>query len=112
MRAKTREKYMNVLRYMHEQNRTFSMTEVRQKAGWHSVMLSSCVKVGLVERKGRGKYKWVGDVPTKTTANRVYANVVKSTTSQPVKQTTKRSVNPRPRIRTASLLWGLIKFNY
>ena len=111
MRAKTREKYMAVLRYMHEQNRTFSMTEVREKAGGHSVMLSSCVKIGLVERKSKGKYKWVGDVPTKTTANRVYANVVKSTTSQPIKQTTKRLIS-RPRVRTASLLWGLIKFNY
>jgi hypothetical protein len=108
MRAKTREKYMTVLRYMHEQNRPFSMTEVRQKAGGHSVMLSSCVKVGLVERQTKGRYKWVGDVPTRTTANRVYANVVKSTTKKPIKQ---RSIS-RPRVRTASLLWGLIKFNY
>ena len=107
MRAKTREKYMTVLRYMHEQNRTFSMTEVRQKAGGHSVMLSSCVKVGLVERQTKGGYKWVGDIPTKTTANRVYANVVKSTVKQPIK----RSIS-RPELRTASLLWGLIKFNY
>jgi hypothetical protein len=109
MRAKTREKYMTVLRYMHEQNRPFSMTEVRQKAGGHSVMLSSCVKVGLVEMQSKGRYKWVGDVPTKTTANRVYANVVKSTTRKPIN---KRSINPRPIVRTASLLWGLIKFNY
>jgi len=109
MRARTREKYMTVLRYMHEQNRTFSMTEVKQKAGGHSVMLSSCVKVGLVEMQSKGRYKWVGDVPTKTTANRVYANVVKSTTRKPIK---KRSINPRPIVRTASLLWGLIKFNY
>ena len=109
MRAKTREKYMSVLRYMHEQNKPFSMTEVRQKAGGHSVMLSSCVKVGLVERQKKGRYKWVGDVPTKTTANRVYANVVKSVAK---KQTTKRSISPRPIVRTASLLWGLIKFNY
>jgi hypothetical protein len=111
MRATTREKYMTVLRYMHEQNRTFSMTEVRQKAGGHSVMLSSCVKVGLVEMQSKGRYKWVGDVPTRTTANRVYANVVKSTTKKPIKQTTKRSIS-RPSVRTASLLWGLIKFNY
>ena len=112
MRATTREKYMTVLRYMHEQSRPFSMTEVRQKAGGHSVMLSSCVKIGLVERKSKGKYRWVGDIPTKTTVNRVYANVVKSTTGQPVKPAPKRSINPRPRVRTASLLWGLIKFNY
>jgi hypothetical protein len=111
MRATTREKYMTVLRYMHEQNRPFSMTEVRQKAGGHSVMLSSCVKIGLVERKAKGKYRWVGDVPTKTTANRVYANVVKSTTSQPVKQTPQRQIN-RQELRTAIILWGLIKFNY
>jgi hypothetical protein len=112
MRATTRERYMTVLRYMHEQNRTFSMTEVRKNAGGHSVMLSSCVKVGLVERKGKGRYKWVGDVPTKTTANRVYANVVKSINRQPVKPAPKRQINPGPRVRTASLLWGLIKFNY
>ena len=111
MRVKTREKYMTVLRYMHEQNRTFSMTEVRQNAGGHSVMLSSCVKVGLVEMQSKGRYKWVGDIPTKTTANRVYANVVKSTARKPTKQTTKRSIS-RPELRTASLLWGLIKFNY
>ena len=111
MRVKTREKYMTVLRYMHEQNRTFSMTEVRQNAGGHSVMLSSCVKVGLVEMQSKGRYKWVGDVPTKTTANRVYANVVKSTARKPIKQTAKRSIS-RPSVRTASLLWGLIKFNY
>ena len=109
MRAKTREKYMSVLRYMHEQNKPFSMTEVRQKAGGHSVMLSSCVKVGLVERQTKGRYKWVGDVPTKTTANRVYANVVKSVAKKPA---TKRSISQRPIVRTASLLWGLIKFNY
>jgi hypothetical protein len=112
MRAKTREKYMTVLRFMHEQNKPFSMTEVRQKAGGHSVMLSSCVKVGLVERQTKGRYKWVGDVPTKTTANRVYTNVMKSTTKQPVKQPIKRSTAPRPELRTASILWGLIKFNY
>lgn len=111
MRATTREKYMTVLRYMHEQNRPFSMTEVKQNAGGHSVMLSSCVKVGLVERKGKSRFEWVGDVPTRTTANRVYANVMKSTTRQPVKQPIKRSIS-RPEIRTASLLWGLIKFNY
>jgi hypothetical protein len=110
MRAKTREKYMTVLRYMHEQNKPFSMTEVRQKAGGHSVMMSSCVKVGLVERQSKGGYKWVGDVPTKTTANRVYANVVKSTTRKPAP--IKRSTAPRPELRTASFLWGLIKFNY
>jgi hypothetical protein len=109
MRATTRERYMTVLRYMYEQNRTFSMTEVRKNAGGHSVMLSSCVKVGLVEMKGKGRYKWVGDVPTKTTANRVYANVVKSTTKKPAP--IKRSIS-RPELRTASLLWGLIKFNY
>lgn len=107
MRAKTREKYMTVLRYMYESNKPFSMTEVRQKAGGHSVMLSSCVKVGLVERQTKGRYKWVGDVPTKTTANRVYANVVKSTVRKP----DKRSIS-RPAVRTASILWGLIKFNY
>lgn len=115
MRAKTREKYMTILRYMHEQNRPFSMTEVRQKAGGHSVMLSSCVKVGLVERQTKGRYKWVGDVPTKTTANRVYNNVMKSIarkpTKQPTKQPVKRSIS-RPELRTASILWGLIKFNY
>jgi hypothetical protein len=111
MRVKTREKYMTVLRYMHEQNRTFSMTEVRQNAGGHSVMLSSCVKVGLVERKGKGRYKWVGDVPTRTTANRVYANVVKSTTKKPIKQAPQRHINRRE-LRTAIILWGLIKFNY
>ena len=115
MRAKTREKYMTILRYMHEQNRPFSMTEVRQKAGGHSVMLSSCVKIGLVERQTKGRYKWVGDVPTKTTANRVYNNVMKSIarkpTKQPTKQPVKRSIN-RPELRTASILWGLIKFNY
>ena len=108
MRAKTREKYMTVLRYMHEQNRPFSMTEVRQKAGGHSVMLSSCVKVGLVEMQSKGRYKWVGDVPTKTTANRVYNNVMKSIARKP---TVKRSTS-RPELRTVSLLWGLIKFNY
>jgi hypothetical protein len=111
MRATTREKYMKVLRYMHEQNRPFSMTEVRQKAGGHSVMMSSCVKVGLVERQSKGGYKWVGDTPTKTTANRVYANVVKSTTKKPVRQNNKRSIS-KPIVRTASILWGLIKFNY
>ena len=108
MRAKTREKYMTVLRYMHEQNKPFSMTEVRQKAGGHSVMLSSCVKVGLVERQTKGRYKWVGDVPTKTTANRVYTNVMKSIARKP---TIKRS-NSKPIVRTVSILWGLIKFNY
>ena len=111
MRATTREKYMTVLRFMHEQNKPFSMTEVRQKAGGHSVMLSSCVKVGLVERQTKGRYKWVGDVPTKTTANRVYNNVMKSIAKQPTKQPIKRSIS-RPAVRTASLLWGLIKFNY
>jgi len=111
MRDTTRERYMTVLHYMHEQNRPFSMTEVRQKAGGHSVMLSSCVKVGLVEMQSKGRYKWVGDVPTKTTANRVYANVVKSTVKQPIKRSIKRSIR-QPELRTASLLWGLIKFNY
>lgn len=108
MRETTREKYMTVLRFMHEQNKPFSMTEVRQKAGGHSVMLSSCVKVGLVEMQSKGRYKWVGDVPTKTTANRVYANVMKSIARKP---TAHRSIS-RPVVRTASLLWGLIKFNY
>ena len=111
MRATTRERYMTALRYMYESNKPFSMTEVREKAGGHSVILSSCVKIGLVERKSKGKYKWVGDVPTKTTANRVYANVVKSTTSQPIKKTPQRQINRRE-LRTAIILWGLFKFNY
>ena len=105
MRATTKEKYMAVLRYMHEQNRPFSMQEVRQKAGAHSSMLSSCVKLGLVERRN-GKYRWVGDVPTKTTANRVHSHVSSKIQKQPVKRST------RTRVRTASILWGLIKFNY
>ena len=108
MRATTKEKYMTVLRYMHEQNRPFSMVEVRQKAGAHSSMLSSCVKLGLVERKN-GKYRWVGDLPTRTTANRVH-NHVSSKNRQQVVQPVKRST--RRRVRTASILWGLIKFNY
>lgn len=108
MRATTKERYMAVLRYMHESDKPFSMTEVRQKAGGHSNMLSSCVKVGLVEMKSKGRYKWVGDVPTKTMANRVYNNVMKSiarkpTAHQPIK---------KPIVRTVSILWGLIKFNY
>ena len=107
MRATTKEKYMAVLRYMHEQNKPFSLLEIKQKAGAHSTMLSSCVRLGLIERK-KGKYSWVGDVPTKTTANRVHANLRK-TYERPVQQV-KRST--RPRVRTASLLWGLIKFNY
>jgi len=108
MRAQTKEKYMTVLRYMHEQNKPFSLLEIKQKAGAHSTMLSSCVKLGLIERK-KGKYSWVGDVPTKTTANRVHANLRK-TYDKPVVQPVKRS--PRRRVRTASILWGLIKFNY
>ena len=108
MRAQTKEKYMTVLRYMHEQNKPFSLLEIKQKAGAHSTMLSSCVKLGLIERK-KGKYSWVGDVPTKTTANRVHANLRK-TYEKPVVQPIKRS--PRRRVRTASILWGLIKFNY
>lgn len=109
MRATTRERYMTALRYMYESNRTFSMTEVRQNAGGHSIMLSSCVKIGLVERKGRGKYKWVGDVPTRTTANRVHANVTKYRV--PASKPIKKPIS-RPAVRTASILWGLIKFNY
>lgn len=108
MRARTKERYMTALRYMYESNRTFSMTEVREKAGGHSNMLSSCVKIGLVEMQSKGRYKWVGDVPTKTTANRVYNNVMKSIAKKP---TAHRSIS-RPKVRTASLLWGLIKFNY
>lgn len=111
MRATTRERYMTALRYMYESNRTFSMTEVRQNAGGHSVMLSSCVKVGLVEMQSKGRYKWVGDVPTKTTANRVYNNVMKSIARKPVKQPIKRTII-RPNPRAVNLLWGLIKFNY
>jgi hypothetical protein len=107
MRATTKEKYMTVLRFMHEQNRPFSLLEIKQKAGAHSTMLSSCVRLGLIERK-KGKYSWVGDVPTKTTANRVHANLRKTYEKpvQPVKRSTRR------RVRTASILWGLIKFNY
>lgn len=109
MRATTKEKYMTVLRFMHEQNRPFSLLEIKQKAGAHSTMLSSCVRLGLIERK-KGKYSWVGDVPTKTTANRVHASLRK-TYEKPV-QPIKRSSTPRRRVRTASILWGLIKFNY
>jgi hypothetical protein len=112
MRATTKERYMTVLRYMHEQTKPFSLLEIKQKAGAHSTMLSSCVRLGLIERK-KGKYSWVGDVPTKTTANRVHANLRK-TYEKPVErkvvQPIKRS--PRRRVRTASILWGLIKFNY
>lgn len=108
MRAQTKERYMAVLRYMHEQKKPFSLLEIKRNAGAHSTMLSSCVRLGLIERK-KGKYSWVGDVPTKTTANRVHANLRK-TYDKPVVQPVKRST--RRRVRTVNILWGLIKFNY
>lgn len=109
MRAKTKEKYMSVLRYMHEQKKPFSMIEIKKNANAHSAMLSSCVKIGLLERKN-GKYIWVGDVPTKTTANRVHANLRKNYDRPVERKVVRKAV--RTKVRTVNILWGLIKFNY
>jgi hypothetical protein len=111
MRDTTRQRYTAILRFMHQQEKPFTLEEVKVKMNAHTQILTACKGLGLIEKTRPKYYRWVGDVPTKTTANRVYANVVKSTTKKPVRQPVKRSIS-RPELRTASLLWGLIKFNY
>jgi hypothetical protein len=107
MRDTTRERYTAILRFMHQQEKPFTLEEVKVKMNAHTQILSACKRLGLIEKTTSKYYRWVGDVPTRTTVNRVY-NKINPNYNTPVK----RSTNPRPRVRTASLLWGLIKFNY
>ena len=110
MRPTTKEKYMTILRFMHEQDKPFTLEEVKVKTNAHTQIMSACKRLGLIEKTTSKYYKWVGDVPTGTTANRLHTKINPS--YKKFKPAPKRSINPRPRVRTASLLWGLIKFNY
>jgi hypothetical protein len=107
MRDTTRERYTAILRFMHQQEKPFTLEEVKVKMNAHTQILTACKGLGLIEKTKPKYYRWVGDTPTKTTVNRVYTRINPNYKKQPVK----RSIS-RNKIRTASLLWGLIKFNY
>ena len=108
MRDTTRERYTAILRFMHQQEKPFTLEEVKVKMNAHTQILSACKRLGLIEKTKPKYYRWVGDVPTRTTVNRVYLKINPSYQKPRVK----RSKVIQPRVRTAILLWGLIKFNY
>jgi hypothetical protein len=108
MRDTTRERYTAILRFMHQQENPFTLEEVKVKMNAHTQILSACKRLGLIEKTKPKYYRWVGDVPTRTTVNRVYLKINPSYQKPRVK----RSKIIRPNVRAVNLLWGLIKFNY
>jgi hypothetical protein len=108
MRDTTRERYTAILRFMHQQENPFTLEEVKVKMNAHTQILSACKRLGLIEKTKPKYYRWVGDVPTRTTVNRVYLKINPSYKKPaPIKRTV-----IRPNVRAVNLLWGLIKFNY
>ncbi len=108
MRDTTRQRYTAILRFMHQQEKPFTLEEVKVKMNAHTQILTACKGLGLIEKARPKYYRWVGDVPTKTTVNRVYMKINPGYKKPQVQQ----SKTTRPELRTASILWGLIKFNY
>lgn len=115
------DKYVGILYEIHAQARkrraTTSITNIASKNNASKSLGSVMKRMEIV--KGRFPYYyWTGDIPNRKMARQVLdAMQSKWAESTPAKadpppQQKVETTKPKPKRRTMSLLWGLIKFDY